>query len=174
MRKLFANGLILFAGMVTADAPVYNLTFVSPVVSHTDPRLEALREYFALGNCPALAYSEEFLRAADTYNLDWTLLPSIAIIETSGGKCARDYNLFGWDNGRARFPSAPRAIDHVAFALAEYEIYRSKNLDGLLTTYNPVVPNYGIRVKSVMKNIGRRVKSSRNGRFVRPVRPPAS
>ena len=64
-------------------------------------RLARLQAFFGKSDCPAKAYSDEFLTTADRYDLDWRLLPSISYVESTGGKSARNNNLFGWDSGRA-------------------------------------------------------------------------
>jgi hypothetical protein len=93
-----------------------------------------------------------FLQAADDFALDWRLLPSISYVETTGGKAARSNNLFGWDSGRAHFPSATAGIHAVAYHLAHSLLYKNKNLDKLLATYNRSAA-YGRKVKSVMRRI---------------------
>ena len=54
------------------------------------------------------------------YALDWRLLPSLSFVESSGGKAARNNNLFGWDSGRAAFSSAAAGIRAVASSLSEF------------------------------------------------------
>jgi hypothetical protein len=97
-------------------------------------------------------YSQVFLEAADDYALDWRLLPSISYMETTGGKAARNNNLFGWDSGRTRFPSPAMGIHAVAYYLAHSILYKDKDLDGLLATYN-TNSAYSRKVKSVMRRI---------------------
>jgi hypothetical protein len=152
MRKLLTNGLVIFAGVVSLPATVSNPAQPRPDYGK-DPRLALLRNFFRDYDCPAVVYSEEFLKAADAHNLDWRLLPSITLIETGGGREARSNNLFGWDCGRAVFSSAPDAIHHVAFNLARSRLYRNKSLDRKLRTYNTDA-TYGARVKSVMRRLG--------------------
>jgi hypothetical protein len=94
----------------------------------------------------------EFLEAADAYNLDWRLLPSISFVESAGGKATPNNNMFGWDQGRAHFPSLTAGIYEVGYRLAYSETYKNKDLDALLTIYNPVGP-YAQTVKSVMHRI---------------------
>jgi hypothetical protein len=126
------------------------LTHVS--APSADPRLEPLQRFFQKCDCPAEAYAVEFLAVADTYNLDWRLLPSISFVESAGGKAARYNNMFGWDQGRARFASPEDGIHEVGYHLAYSDTYRDKSLDTVLSTYNPVGP-YAQTVKSVMRRI---------------------
>ncbi|MBZ5576748.1 MAG: hypothetical protein LAP40_09340 [Acidobacteriia bacterium] len=93
-----------------------------------------------------------FLEAADRNDLDWRLLPSISFIESTGGKAAPNNNMFGWDSGRAEFPSAVASIHTVGYRLGHSHLYRDKDVDGILATYNPNA-EYAERVKSVMRQI---------------------
>ena len=117
-----------------------------------DPRLESLKKFFQAGDCPAQDLSAEFLRAADRHNLDWRLLPSISLVESGGGREARNNNIFGWDGGKAEFPSVRAGIHGVAGRLANSRIYRDKDTDEILRLYNPN-ENYPGVVKSVMRRI---------------------
>lgn len=92
------------------------------------------------------------MQAADAHGLDWRLLPSISFIESTGGKALKNNNLFGWDAGRAEFPSLSAAIHTVAYSLANSRLYKNKDLDEVLETYNPEA-DYARKVKSVMKRI---------------------
>jgi hypothetical protein len=101
-------------------------------------------------NCPARHYAEVFLHVADRYSLDWRLLPSLSYVESTGGKLARGNNLFGW--GSERFPTPATGIHKVGYRLAYSSLYRDKDLDSVLSTYNPSA-DYAERVKAVMRRI---------------------
>src|SRR5205807_4387121 len=117
-----------------------------------DRRLRLLNRFFESTAAPARAYTHVFLTEADLYNLDWRLLPSISFVETTGGKAARNNNMFGWDCGRAVFTSITEGIRTVAYALGNAARYKNKDLDEVLWTYNPN-PEYSRKVKSVMYRI---------------------
>ncbi len=154
MRKVLTSGLAVFAGMVSMPANVSKQQMPStpaPDYRH-DARLKNLQKFFRKAGCPAQKYSQEFLEAADAYDLDWRLLPSISFIESTGGKAAKNNNLFGWDSGRAGFASPVAGIHAVGYRLAHSELYRDKDLDGILATYNPD-EEYAQRVKFVMRQI---------------------
>ena len=80
------------------------------------------------------------------------MLPSLAVIESGGGKVSHGNNIFGWNNGNASFPTLGAAIHQVAKTLADSSIYKNKPLRALLTTYNPV-GNYAEKVQSMMEQI---------------------
>src|SRR5688572_9405800 len=152
MRRLFYGGLVVFAGVALDPTPGPSQS-KAPVTDYRgDPRLQALHQFFGKTGCPAKVYSHVFLEAADDYDLDWRLLPSISFIESTGGKAARNNNLFGWDNGNAKFASPTEGIHKVGYLLAKSGRYRDKDLDELLEIYNPNV-DYGRKVKSVMRRI---------------------
>lgn len=156
MRKLLFFGFFVLAALLSLPSPM-NMLQHPAAVTHAanlrlDPRLERLERFFGDRKCPAVVVAEVFVDAADTYGLDWRLLPSISFVESTGGKAARNNNLFGWDGGRAEFPSLSAAIHTVAFSLANSRIYRDKDLDELLETYNPGM-EYASKVKSVMERI---------------------
>lgn len=158
MRKLLSNGLAVFAGVVSMPVAGTHAESAKPATaehrneSTHDRRLAFLRAFFEQANCPAAKLSPIFLEAADMYSLDWRLLPSLSFVETTGGKAARNNNLFGWDSGRAAFSSAAAGIRAVASALATSALYRSKDIDGILKTYNRNA-GYGSKVKEVMRRI---------------------
>jgi hypothetical protein len=154
MRKLFSSGVVVFAGFVSLPLAVSPRPGQSvPAADYrNDPRFEHIQAFFRKFDCPAWKYSATFLEAADDYALDWRLLPSLSYVESTGGKAARNNNMFGWNSGRARFSSPQAAIHIIGFRLAHFKPYRDKDLDGLLTTYNPTAA-YAARVKSVMRRI---------------------
>jgi hypothetical protein len=154
MKRLFSSGFVVFAGMVSLPAgmSLHQARHIQiPDYTH-DPRLSRLKQFFGDAGCPAEHYSNVFLEAADTYELDWRLLPSISYIESTGGKAAKNNNLFGWNSGRAEFSSPTAGIHAVGYRLAHSDLYRNKDVDGILATYNPN-SDYGARVKWVMRRI---------------------
>src|SRR5215813_1163392 len=153
MRKLFAGSLFV---MGVASLPIGispGQTAPNTVRDYSnDPRQITLRNFFHRWECPAESVTSTFIEAADRYKLDWRLLPSLSFVESAGGKGARYNNMFGWDSGRAQFPSLTAGIHEVGYRLSHSDLYRAKSLDQLLLTYNPN-PDYGPVVKSVMQRI---------------------
>jgi hypothetical protein len=158
MRKLFSNGLVVFAGVVSLPvAGTHADAGKVPAAKYRnepgrETRLALLRSFFERNNCPAAKLSPVFVDVSDAYDLDWRLLPSISFVESTGGKAARNNNIFGWDSGRAEFTSTVDCIRSVASSLAHSTLYRDKDLDGILKTYNPDA-SYAVKVKSVMRRI---------------------
>src|SRR5580765_6501791 len=138
MRRLLSSGMVVFAGMVSIPIAIAPQGSAEPVADYRhDPRLKRLQAFFDRFNCPAREYTSEFLAAADRYELDWRLLPSLSYVESTGGKSAKNNNLFGWDSGKAQFPSPTAGIHEVGYRLAYSNLYRDKDLDTILNTYNP-------------------------------------
>jgi hypothetical protein len=151
MRKLLSSGLV-FAGILSVPSALSNPEAPTAASQYrNDPRLERLRKFFERSDCPARALAAEFLRVADQHNLDWRLLPSISVVESSGGLLARHNNMFGWDNGKAMFVSARAGIHDMARYLSDSK-YRDKDVNQILQRYNPDA-RYSSIVRSVMRRI---------------------
>ncbi len=145
--------ILLVAGLLTVPATVSVQQHQAPAsVDHKDPRLQQLQQFFAERDCPLRDAAKDFLAAADQNELDWRLLPSISMIESSGGKDYRNNNVLGWDSCREKFPSVRAGIRYVAGQLANSKRYKGKDLDEKLQTYNPL-PEYPRRIKAVMQAI---------------------
>jgi len=154
MTKTFlVAGLLATPVIVSVQQPSQ-----APRPEPDDPRLRLLWQYFADRDCPLRDSAADFLVAADQNELDWRLLPSISMIESSGGKDYRNNNVFGWDSCRESFPSVQAGIHFVASKLAKSRLYKDKSLDQKLATYNPQ-PEYLNRVKAVMRALGPAVYS---------------
>jgi hypothetical protein len=152
MLKVITSGMFV-VGMVTVPVAFSPYQAPAPTPDYrNDVRLETLRTFFRNAECPAEQYAAAFLEAADYNELDWRLLPSLSYVESTGGKSARNNNIFGWDSGRAHFPSPIAGIHAVGYRLSHSDLYKDKELDKLLATYNPNV-EYVRKVKSVMRRI---------------------
>jgi hypothetical protein len=149
------KSMVLVAGLMTVPAAVSHQAENPAAKISPDPRLERLQQFFESRDCPLRELAGEFLLAADRYALDWRLLPSISIIESSGGKDYHNNNIFGWDYPLQTFSSVREGIHYVAAQLARADRYKNKSLDGKLKIYNPN-PEYPGKVKAVMEALGPR------------------
>lgn len=148
------KNILLVAGLLAGPASMEPHSTALPRRDYSrDPRLARLKAYFHRCQCPAGELSAEFLSAADDNGLDWRLLPSISVVESSGGKNYMNNNIFGWDSCKRRFPTVSDGIHHVARQLSHSPTYKHKSLDRKLRTYN-CVGNYSARVRRVMRNLG--------------------
>ena len=152
--KAVSTGLVVFAGLLAT--PLANPADRPPVATlPEDPRLVRLQQFLEEKACPAHRFAEEFIAAADAYALDWRLLPSIAFVESGGGKAYNNNNILGWGNGKLRFPSIRAGIQEVARVLGTSPRYRDKDVDEILRSFNPEHADYVLRVKTVMQQIAR-------------------
>jgi hypothetical protein len=145
---------LLVAGLLAAPSTVsIQQHQVLPTVKQNDPRLSRLQKFFGDRDCPLRESANDFLIAADQNQLDWRLLPSISIIESSGGKDYTNNNVFGWDSCKEKFTSVRAGIHFVAAQLGKSTRYKGKDIDRKLQLYNPL-PEYSQKVKAVMRAIG--------------------
>ena len=124
------------------------------MIPRADARWILIRQFFEKNNAPADEYAKDFLIAADQNGLDWRLLPSLSLIESGGGKSARNNNIFGWGNCKVRFRTTREGIYQVASRLKNSILYKGKgSVDEMLWTYNPR-QEYVQQVIAVMNRLG--------------------
>lgn len=135
--RVLAKSAVLLVGLVAIQtATGIGQQIAVPSYEH-DPRVAVLRDFFAALNSPASDLAEDFLLAADRHGLDWRLLPSIAILESGGGRESMNNNILGWDSCRESFPSVRAGIYTVADQLENSRLYKNKDLNRKLKLYNP-------------------------------------
>ena len=135
------------------DTPSAQLKTNEPVV---DNRPQILKEYLGNFNSPLVDYADEFIKAADAYNLDWRLLPAITGVESTYGKFIPrgSYNAYGWNNGAFYFQSWEDSIWIVNKALKEKYVNRGANtVDKIGRIYAPPSPFWAGKVKRIMAKI---------------------
>lgn len=91
-----------------------------------------------LKGTPLAPYAQEMVTVADKYNLDYRLIPAIAMKETGGGNAAPSgsFNAWGFGNGRTEFTSWESAIESVGKTL------KTKYADKGLITPEQIMPIY--------------------------------
>lgn len=117
-----------------------------------DPRLARLTYFLEANKSPVSDLAVDFIAAADRHGLDWRLLPAIAMVESGAGVAHARNNIFGWNSAKTGFKSVREGIYVVAGRLAKSRIYREKDLDGVLRTYNRN-SGYSGRVKKFMLKV---------------------
>lgn len=125
---------------------------------------EAIDAYFKSKDMPLFGMGRKMLEESIKNDLDWRLIPALAIRESTGGKftCKKvTNNPFGWGSCKIGFKSYDEAIETVARNLggnnpntAKY--YAEKSVDEIINAYNPpsIVPKYLKQVKAIMEDIG--------------------
>lgn len=99
-------------------------TVVSDNIESADARTKIIENFFKNYKAPLSGSSNSFIQVADKYQLDWRLLPAIAMQESNGGKRVinNSFNPFGYGiYGKMviRFQSWDEAIERVGRALRE-------------------------------------------------------
>ena len=152
MRRWITKGLVLYSIALApaADSSAAPITTTEHFAK--DSRLQRIKAFFSKRSCPMEHYADDLLAAADRHQLDWRLLPSLALVESSGGKVFMNNNVFGWDSCKQKFPSVRAGIHFVAERLANSPYYRGKSLEGKLQAYNQN-PKYAATVKRVMSQL---------------------
>ena len=127
-------------------------------------RAEAIDAYFAERDMPLKGMGEKMVEEALKNDLDWRLLPAIAVRESTGGKfeCKKvPNNPFGWGSCKIGFKSNEQAIETVARNLGgnnpnTARHYDEKTVIEILRAYNPpsIVPKYAEQVMAIMDVIG--------------------
>lgn len=128
-------------------------------------KADAIDTYFEARSMPLKGTGMKMVLEAEKNELDWRLLPAIAIRESTGGKFACKkvtYNSFGWGSCKIGFDSNEKAIEIVARNLGGNNPntdhhYAGKTTKQILQKYNPpsVVPRYAEQVMSIMDDIGK-------------------
>lgn len=118
-------------------------------------KVEKVRKYLAGRNAPLADYAEEFVKAADHYNIDYRIVAAISVIESGGGKHPfKPHNAWGW--GKKSFKNWTEGIWTVSEGISKYY---SKGLTTpqLIGTYYcpPNATKWGQNVTFVMNQIGR-------------------
>jgi len=124
-------------------------------------KADAIDAYFAEHDAPLKGYGEKFVLEAEKNDLDWRLLPAIAMRESTGGKhaCKRVPNsVFGYGSCKISFKSIGESIEIVAHSLGGNNPNTARHYDGKTTTqilkkYNSVIPGYSNQVIKIMKAI---------------------
>ena len=155
MKRFLPQGLMIFAGVLGIAATVHSDQDVTKSRKKFDLREAILRKFLHEKQCPDQEFTEVFLSEADAHGLDWRLLPSLAFVETGGGKTQRGNNLFGWANGQRTFTSIGDAIHTVASALSHAKAYRGKDTGAKLEAYNQGT-DYKAMVLDIMRQISPR------------------
>jgi hypothetical protein len=126
-------------------------------------KAEAIDAYFKARSMPLSGMGMKMVEEAEKNDLDWRLLPAIAIRESTGGKhdCIKvSFNAFGWGSCRIGFKSNEHAIETVARNLGgnnpkTVHHYGEKTTIQILRAYNPpsIVLRYAEQVISIMDDI---------------------
>lgn len=122
-------------------------------------RAAQIDKYYKERSMPLAGHGMTFVLAAEKYGLDWSLLPAIAVRESSGGKNDCYNNPFGWGSCKIKFSSYEEAIETLARNLGGANPRTSSYYAGTPTLkklyyYNgTVIPSYPREVIKIMDRI---------------------
>ncbi len=118
-------------------------SYISGDVIYADGRAKIIETFFKNYKSPLATYSNTFIQTSDKYQLDWRLLPAIAMQESNGGKKIIDnsYNPFGYgiyDGSVIKFRSWEEAIERVGKSLREDYLNQGlKTPSQIMAKYTP-------------------------------------
>ncbi len=137
-------------------------------ITIVDTRAARIDAYFAQWDLPLAGYGKEMVAAADMYGIDWRLLPTLAKLETTGGKnlCKNpkgSFNPFGYGSCQIGFKSFEESFYAVAKTLSgngknTAHLYKDKSIEEILEIYNPpntpgISHNYHGKAIDIMSDI---------------------
>ncbi|MBP6882473.1 MAG: hypothetical protein KBC15_02880 [Candidatus Levybacteria bacterium] len=131
--QLAGRGSVQSPKVAFAALPASESLFTEEI-KIADSRTELLRQFFSKYKSPLEPYAQEFVKWADTYDLDFRLLPAIAMQESNLCTKNREGSNNCWGFGvygtkYKTFESYPQAIETISKTLAIK--YRDKH--GLVT-----------------------------------------
>ena len=163
----FVRGL-LFIPFLTTSSP-FAMTHSTQLVIQDDAReaqmlvlkehADKIDSYFKKRDMPLVGYGMTMVLAAEEHNIDWRLLPAIAIKESTGGKFACGKNPFGWGSCKIKFDAWETANETVARNLggnnpATARYYKGATTEKKLYHYNgSVIPTYTGEILGFMELI---------------------
>jgi len=151
------SNLIAFNNTLTKE----NSVIITQEEVSRKEKAEAIDTYFHKYDAPLEGYGMKFVIEAEKNDIDWRLLPAIAMRESTGGKqaCKKVPNsVFGWGSCKISFNSIDESIEIVARNLGGNNPntdhhYEDKTITQILKKYNSVIPGYSNQVIKMMKTI---------------------
>lgn len=121
-------------------------------------RAAKIDTYFRERSMPLAGHGAAMVAAAEKHDIDWRLLPAIAIRESSGGKQMCGNNPFGWGSCKIQFTSIDHAVETLAKNLGGDNPTTARYYSGTtrekLYYYNgTVLPTYVDEVLDIMERI---------------------
>lgn len=118
----------IYADQIPAKSTSANL-ITTQVKIEKDNRVAILKEFLETYNSPLAENSEDFVKSADKYDIDWKLVAAISGVESTFGKQIpnNSYNGWGWGvygDNVIYFKSWSDAIETISKGLRENYIDR--------------------------------------------------
>lgn len=143
----------IHTGVTYAALPNRENVLAASIDAH-DGRIENVAKFFRTYHSVLANYADDIVNAADQYNIDYRLVPAIAMQESTG--CAvtppGSNNCWGFGvyGGRAHvFDSYPEAINTVTKTLAEQYVHKGlETPEQIMPKWDPASPGswaFGVR-----------------------------
>ncbi len=152
-QNMQANSLLAYNQAMDAKAKILQT------------KADAIDAYFLAHNMPLAGTGLKMVQEAEKNDLDYRLIPAIAVRESTGGRhaCVKvKNNPFGWGSCKIGFKSYGEAIETLARNLGgnnptTQHHYSGKTTKEILQKYNPpsIAPKYVPQVLSIMDSIGK-------------------
>ncbi len=156
----FQGQIALATNQVTVDQ---GSAITKQIADERQKKAETIDAFFASYDAPLEGYGMKFVLEAEENDIDWRLLPAIAMRESTGGKqaCKKAANsVFGYGSCKLSFKSIDESIELVSRSLGgnnpnTARHYAGKSTVQILKAYNPdsVIPGYSKQVIKIMKMI---------------------
>ena len=136
-KPLTASPKVLFAALPEASGTL------KTAIGEKDARITIVRDFFKKYKSDLFPYAEDVIIAADKYNLDFRLIPAIAMQESNLCKKAPkdSYNCWGfgiYGKKVTRFDNYKEAIDTVTKTLSlQYKANGLETPDEIMKKYTP-------------------------------------
>jgi len=138
---------ILKQPVVYAALPDADVVFEGSATM-TDSRVTTLADFFASYHSPLAPFAANIVNKADSYGIDYRLVPAIAMQETTLCKKtlpSAKYNCWGfgvWGHTVTSFASYTEAIDTISKYFAKRKERGIDTLDAIGNIYNPGNTNH--------------------------------
>jgi hypothetical protein len=156
-------GLTALPSTAVTPNVVIQAQAITKQVADDQKKADIIDAFFASYDAPLEGYGIKFVTEADKNNIDWRLLPAIAMRESTGGKSACksvSNSVFGYGSCKLGFKSIDESIEIVSRSLGgnnpnTANSYAGKTTTQILKKYNPdsIIPGYSKQVVKLMKMI---------------------
>lgn len=158
--------------------PVSNDLKHQVIAKKLDPKAEILSKYLAAHDSPLQYHAQDFVDAANTYQLDWKLVAAISGVESTFGKFTPGgFNGWGWGvygTQAIYFKSWKDAIYTVSAGLRENYINKGLTNPYLMNRNYAASPFWGGHVAFFMQDLDKFAQNYKSQELVEITAPPSN
>ena len=156
--RIFVLALLMISFSTSALIGETSSIQIEPKVEsgQLDERAQILSEYFKKYNSPFQYHAQDFIDAADKYELDWKLVPAISGVESTFGKHSYGYNAWGWGiygSNRLNFDSWKHGIYTVSGGLKKNYVDKGLTDPYSMNRAYAASKTWGVRVDYFIKDM---------------------